>query len=103
MPFIPPGVPQDPGDIYTDSTNGVTYTRTAAGQWRVVSNKQGKFKSVGEYAPIFLGAEPIHPEKGHIWYPTAPSEIGKSYIYDGTAWIPLVSTSPTDPVDVGIY
>jgi len=103
MPFIPPGIPQEAGDIFTDSLNGVTYTKTAAGQWRVVSNKQGKFSSVGEYAPIFLGAEPLKPERGHIWYPTSGTEIGKSYIHNGTNWIPLVSTSPADPVDVGLY
>ena len=103
MPLTPPGVPNEAGDIFVDSNNSVTYAKNGAGQWIVVSNKQGKFKGYGEFVPIFLGAEPKNPVKGHVWYPLGDSQIGTSYIYDGSTWIPVSGGGPTGPIDLGIY
>jgi hypothetical protein len=102
MPSFTPKAPNEAGDIFVDSNNGVTYSRNGAGQWIVVSNKQGKFKGYGEFAPVFLGAEPKDPVKGHVWYPLNEGQIGTSYIYDGSSWIPVQGGS-SGPIDLGTY
>jgi len=104
MDLSPPGIPQESGDVFYDSFNGVKYVKTAAGQWRVVENKQGRFQSVGDYAPVFLGQKPKNPDLGHIWYPTSGEDLGKSFIYNGSDWV-LVSGGGGNqgPPDAGSY
>lgn len=105
MPFTPPGIPTESGDVFYDSFDGVKYVKTAAGQWRVIENKQGKFNAVGDYAPVFLGKQPKNPDLGHIWYPTSGEDLGKSFIYDGTKWVLIAGGGGGEqgPPDAGSY
>ena len=88
MPPIAVDFPDSPlnGELFINPNNGQTLQYISGAGWVQYSSPVAQPPLTGAPSSIYVGAEPVNPIPGIVWFPTGPGTFGTGYIWNGGEW-----------------